>query len=144
MSVNINKVLIAGNLTRDVETRQAGQSTVGKFGVATNERYKTKEGEWRAIATFVDVEAWGKTAELCQQFLSKGSNVLIEGSLQLSAWEDKEGQKRSKLFVKAEKVTFLDQKPKSDGVQDELPVDAPMRKATKEDLIDAGYEEPPF
>jgi len=107
---NLNKVLLMGNLTRDVETRftPSGQA-VADFGVASHRRFKDgKTNEWREETTFVDVAVWGKQAESAGQHLSKGRLVYIEGHLKYDQWQDKQtGQKRSKLKVVAERVQYL-------------------------------------
>ncbi|MSR44491.1 MAG: single-stranded DNA-binding protein [Phycisphaerales bacterium] len=103
-----NKVLLMGNLTRDVELKHiAGNQAVAEIGLAVNRRYKTKEGEDREETTFVDCEAWGRTAEVMKQYLSKGRPVFIEGRLKLDQWTDKDGQKRSKMRVVIETFQFL-------------------------------------
>lgn len=105
----LNKVYLIGNLTRDPETKYTVKGTcVGEIGIAVNQVWKDDAGEKREDVTFVDVTVWGKTAELCGQYLKKGAKVLIEGKLSLDQWEDKTtGQKRSKLKVVAENVQFL-------------------------------------
>lgn len=110
MAGSFNKVLLMGNLTRDVEIRHTGNNTaVGNFGIAVNRRYKTQSGEQREEATFVDCEAWGRTAEVMSQYLSKGRAVFIEGRLKLDQWEDRNGGgKRSKLSVVVENFQFVD------------------------------------
>ena len=110
MAGNLNKVMLMGNLTRDVELRHTGSNTaVGNFGLAVNRRYKTKDGDQKEETTFVDCEAWGRTAEVMGQYLAKGRPVLIEGRLKLDEWEDKkDGSKRSKLRVVVENFQFVD------------------------------------
>ncbi len=109
MAVSINKVMLAGNLTRDPEVRKlSGDKSVCNFGLAINHRYKGGDGEMKEETTFVDVEAWGRTAELVGQYLTKGRACFIEGKLKLDQWDDKDGQKRSKLKVVADNVQFLD------------------------------------
>ena len=106
---SFNKVILMGNLTRDPEIRStpAGMSVV-KFSIATSRKYKTKDGEQREEATFVDIEAWGKQAETIAQYFSKGKPILLEGRLKLDQWEEKStGQKRSKLGVVLEGFTFV-------------------------------------
>jgi single-strand DNA-binding protein len=111
---SFNKVVLMGNLTRDPEVRQLASGTaVGDLGVAINERYKDKDGAWQEKPVFVDVTAWGKTAENCDKYLNKGSAVLIEGRLQFDQWETDDGQKRSKLKVVADNVQFIGGKSKS-------------------------------
>ncbi|MDA1008495.1 MAG: single-stranded DNA-binding protein [Planctomycetota bacterium] len=105
---NVNKVILIGNLTRDVELRAiAGGQSVGNFGLALNRNFTTKDGEKREEVTFVDCEAWGRTAEIMKQYLSKGRPVYVEGRLKLDSWEDKEGKKQSKLKVVVEEFQFL-------------------------------------
>ncbi|MBI3876431.1 MAG: single-stranded DNA-binding protein [Verrucomicrobia bacterium] len=110
MAANINKVLIAGNLTRDPELRYTPQGTaVAQIGVAVNRTYTSQSGERKEEVTFVDVEAWGKTAETIGQYLKKGRPVFIEGRLKLDQWDDKQtGQKRSRLKVVCDQFHFLD------------------------------------
>ncbi len=103
-----NRVVLMGNLTRDPELRTIPSgSHVADLGLATNERYRNKEGETVETTCFVDVVAWGRQAETCAQYLAKGAPVLVEGRLQLDRWENSEGQKRSKLRVKADRVRFV-------------------------------------
>ncbi|HRP63886.1 MAG TPA: single-stranded DNA-binding protein [Phycisphaerales bacterium] len=98
---NYNKVLLMGNLTRDIELKHtpSGQ-VVGNIGLAVNRRYKTNEGEQREETTFVDCEAWGRTAEVMNQYLSKGRPVFIEGRLKLDTWQDKDGSNRRRIPVR--------------------------------------------
>jgi single-strand DNA-binding protein len=105
--VNLNKLFIAGNLTRDCELRYTPSGTaVGEFGLAINRQWKGKDGQERKEVTFVDVTAWGRVAEVVAEYCKKGSPLFVEGRLQLDTWE-KDGQKRSKLKVVAENVQFI-------------------------------------
>lgn len=102
-----NRVILVGNLTRDVEVRYtANKTAVTDIGLAVNDRRKTASGEWVDEPTYVDVTLWGRTAEIAGQYLGKGSPVLIEGRLKLDTWES-EGQKRSKLHVVGERMQML-------------------------------------
>ncbi len=105
-----NKVIIAGNLTRDPELRYTPSGTaIAKFGLAVNRRWKDQNGEQKEETTFVDVDAFGKQAELIGQYLKKGRPLLVEGRLRLDSWEDKQTQqKKTKLGVVLEGMTFLD------------------------------------
>jgi len=106
---NFNKVIIAARLTRDVELKHAGQTTIAQIGVALNRKWKTESGEEREEVTFVDVTAFGKQAETVAKYFRKGSNILIEGRLKLDSWDDKQtGQKKTKLGVVLESFSFLD------------------------------------
>ena len=107
---NFNKVILAGNLTRDPELRYTPKGTaVAKLGMAINRSWTTETGEKREEATFVDVDAFGKQAEVISQYLRKGRSLLVEGRLRLETWDDKAtGAKRSKLGVVLESFSFLD------------------------------------
>jgi single-strand DNA-binding protein len=101
-----NRVILVGNLTRDPELKYLPSGTaVSEIGLAVNDRVKRND-QWVDEATFVDVTLWERTAEVANEYLSKGSPVLIEGRLKLDTWE-KDGQKRSKLRVVASKMQML-------------------------------------
>jgi single-strand DNA-binding protein len=101
-----NRVILVGNLTRDPELRHISTGTaVAEIGLAVNDRVKRND-QWVDETTFVDVTLWSRTAEVANEYLSKGSSVLIEGRLKLDTWE-KDGQKRSKLKVIGEKMQML-------------------------------------
>ncbi len=103
---SFNRVVLVGNLTRDVELRNTPSGTaVTDVGLAVNDRVK-RNNEWVDETTFVDVTLWGRQAEIAAEYLGKGSPVLFEGRLKLDSWEQ-EGQKRSKLRVVAEKMQML-------------------------------------
>lgn len=106
---NFNKTMLMGNITRDIEIRHTGGNVaVGNFGMAVNRKYKTQSGEQREEVLFVDCEAWGKTAEIISQYLSKGDPVFVEGRLKLDQWQDKStGSKRSKISVVVESFQFI-------------------------------------
>lgn len=104
---NFNKVILMGNLTRDVELRTTqGGTALAKFGMAINRKY-TVNGESKEETCFVDLTAWGKQAELLNQYVRKGSQLMVEGRLQYSTWESQEGGKRSKLDVVVENFQFV-------------------------------------
>lgn len=104
----LNRVFLMGNLTRDPEVRYTPSGTaVGDLGLAVNETYKNKAGETVETTVFVDIEVWARQAETCAEYLHKGSPVFIEGRLKLDQWENPQGEKRSKLRVRAERVQFL-------------------------------------
>ena len=116
-----NRVILVGNLTRDVEVKYtANQTAVTDIGLAVNDRRKTATGEWVDEPTFLDVTLWGRTAEIASQYLSKGSSVLIEGRLKLDTWES-EGQKRSKLRVVGERMQMLGGRPTGGGTRRNSP-----------------------
>ena len=103
-----NRVILLGNLTRDPELRYIPSGmAVTDVGLAVNDKRKNANGEWIEEVTFVDVTVWGRTAEVMSEYLSKGSPVFIEGRLKLDSWEDKDGQKRSKLKVICERMQMV-------------------------------------
>ena len=105
-----NKVILIGNLTRDPELRYTPQGTsVCSFGMAVNRKYRSGE-EMKEEVTFINIVVFGKQADSCGQYLSKGSATLIEGRLHENRWETPEGQKRSRHEVVAENVRFLPRK----------------------------------
>jgi single-strand DNA-binding protein len=107
---SMNKVILAGNITRDPgDTRRTTSGTsVCEFGIAVNERVKGQDGQYVDKPVFVDLTAWSKTADFICTYLQKGSPVLVEGRLQLDQWDDRQsGQKRSKLKVVADRVQSL-------------------------------------
>jgi len=107
-----NRVILAGNLTRDPELRYTPKGTaVAKIGMAMNRVWKNEAGESKEEVTFVDVEAWGRQAEVIAQYMKKGRPFLVEGRLKLDQWEDKTThQKVSKLKVVLESFSFVDSK----------------------------------
>ena len=102
-----NRVILIGNLTRDIELRYTpGGTAVADIGMAMNDRRKSQNGEWIDETTFVDVTLWGRTAEVASEYLSKGSPIMVEGRLKLDTWET-DGQKRSKLRVVCDRMQML-------------------------------------
>jgi single-strand DNA-binding protein len=105
---SFNKVILLGNLTRDPELRvTAGGASVCKFGLATSRKYMTKDGEQREDTTFVDIDAFGKTAETISKYCRKGKALMVEGRLKYDQWEGADGAKRSKLSVALESFQFI-------------------------------------
>lgn len=104
---SFNKVILMGNLTRDPEMRYTPSGTaVVNFGVAVNRRYRQGD-EQKEEVCFVDISAFSRQAEIANEYLKKGSPVLLEGRLQFRTWDDQNGQKRSKLDVVAERVNLM-------------------------------------
>ena len=115
---SFNKVILAGNLTRDPELRYTPKGTaIAKITLAINRKWRTETGEMKEDVTFVDVDAFGKSAETIGQYLKKGRPILMEGRLRYETWEDKQtNQKRSKLGVVLETFQFIDsQRPGEAG-----------------------------
>jgi single-strand DNA-binding protein len=114
---NFNKVILAGNLTRDPVLKYTAKGTaIAEIGLAINRVWKTEAGENKEEVTFVDADAFGRTAEVIAQYLKKGRPILVEGRLRYETWDDKQTkQKRSKLGVVIESFQFIDSKGASDS-----------------------------
>lgn len=111
----MNRVYLIGNLTRDPDVRTVSDRlTVADLGLAVNESYRGKDGNRHEVTCFVDVTTWNGQAKACGDALKKGMPVMVEGKLQLDQWQDKDGNNRSKLKVKADRVQFLRRAPKAD------------------------------
>ena len=144
MARSLNQVTLMGNLTRDPELRQTptGQN-VTSFSLALNRSYKDASGEWQEATDYIDIVCWGPLAERVAQYLSKGRRCLVQGRLQSRSWEQ-DGQKRSKVEVLANDVTFLDSRGGGDnegGYSGGTPAEAPAaekpkpRKKVKDDVV---------
>lgn len=107
--MNLNRAMIIGNLTRDPETRTtpSGQ-TVTSFGVATSSQWKDASGQKQERVEFHNIVAWGKLAEICQQFLGKGRKVYVEGRLQTREWTGNDNVKRNRTEIVADNMIMLD------------------------------------
>ena len=109
MAGSVNRVFLMGNLTRDVQLKHTANNTaIANFGIAVNRRYRNSNGENQEETTFVDCEAWARTAETMAKYLTKGRPVFVEGRLRLNEWQDRDGNKRSKLLVVVDTFTFVD------------------------------------
>lgn len=105
---NYNKVILMGNLTRDPQLSYLpSQTPVVEFGLAINRRWRGQDGQQREETCFIDCRAYGKQAEVMNQYLSKGRAVLVEGRLHLDTWQAQDGSRRSKHRVIVEKFTFV-------------------------------------
>lgn len=125
---SLNRAQIIGNLTRDPEVRTlpSGQA-VCSFAVATNRRWKDKDGNQKEDTQYHEVSVWGRLGELASSMLSKGKKVYVEGRLQTTNWEGNDGAKRSKTEIVAE--NFIPLSPKGDGASFDI-VDSTAEKKT--------------
>lgn len=140
---NFNKVILAGNLTRDPELRYTPKGTaIARIGLAINRTWTTETGEKKEEVTFVDVDAFGKTAEIIGQYFKKGRPILMEGRLRYETWDDKQtNQKRSKLGVVMESFQFMDsQRPGEGGAS--APAAAPRSRPSAPASTPAPESEP--
>jgi single-strand DNA-binding protein len=139
---NVNKVILIGNVTRDVEVKTTPKGTaVAGITLAVNRNYKTDSGEKREEVTFVDVELWGRVAEIAGQYVKKGNPLYVEGRLKQDSWEDKDsGQKRTKLKVVAENIQLLGSRPGAAKATEARPVEAASPTADSPSWV-RGYGE---
>lgn len=130
MARSLNQVTLMGNLTRDPELRQTpnGQSVVS-FSLALNRSYRDQGGEWQEATDYIDIVAWGPLAERVGQYLSKGRRCLVQGRIQSRSWEQ-DGQKRNKVEVLANDVTFLDSRGGGDDGGEAAPSSRSTAKPT--------------
>ena len=147
MARSFNQVILMGNLTRDPELRQipSGQNVVN-FSIALNRSYKDSSGEWQEATDYIDCVAWAGLAERIAQYLSKGRRCMVVGRLQSRSWEQ-DGQKRSKVEVLANDVTFLDSRGSSESTStggsaydqtppaDDAKASKPSKKTEEKDVI---------
>ena len=111
-----NKVILVGNITRDLELRYIPSGTaVVKVGLAVNESFKDKDGQRREKTLFIDIDVWGRQAETLCEYAGKGRCILVEGTLELDTWDDKDGNKRSKIKVRCDRFQFMDSKETTHG-----------------------------
>ena len=111
-----NKIILAGNLTRDVEVRYTqGGSAIGNTAIATSRKFKSATGEQKEEVLFVDLTFFGRTAEIANQYLRKGSKVLVDGRLKLDQWTAQDGSKRSKHSVTVENLQMLGSKGENEA-----------------------------
>ncbi len=109
--MSYNKIILAGNLTRDIEIRYTqGGSAIGNTAIATTRKFKGADGSKKEEVLFVDITFFGRSAEIANQFLRKGSKILVDGRLKLDQWTTQDGNKRSKHSVVVENMTMLGNK----------------------------------
>ena len=133
---DLNKVFLAGNMTRDPELRYIPSgAAVCEMGLAVSRKYRTKDGELREETLFINVTCWGKTAEFVGENFKKGRAVVVEGRLKSDSWEDKNtGQKRTKIEVTADRVQSLEWEDREGGARTK-PAPRPIEEPVPEDDI---------
>jgi single-strand DNA-binding protein len=138
--LEMNKVLLIGNLTQDPDIRSLTSGTpLAEFGLAVNRRYKDKNGERKEETLFIQVECWGRLAEFCRDWLKKGRRVFVEGPLRLDSWTGKDGTKHSKIKIKADRVQFADARPQAEAGEETTPQ---KKEAYTSDSAEPGITEP--
>lgn len=135
MARSLNKVMLIGNLTRDIELRYTPQGTaVATFSIATNRQWKTESGEMKDNAEFHRIVAWDKLAEICSKMLKKGTRCYVEGRLQTRSWQATDGAQKSTTEIVITDMLVLDSRGKSDEINmpDEASQEVPEPVAAKE------------
>jgi single-strand DNA-binding protein len=145
---SFNRVILAGNLTRDPELRYTPKGTaVSRITLAVNRTYQTETGERKEEVAFIDVDVWGRQAETIAQYMRKGRPLLVEGRLKLDTWEDKNThQKQSKLKVVLESFAFIDSRSggaEGSGGAPEAPRPRPAQASAPAPAADAPNDGPP-
>ena len=147
MAASLNKVFLMGNLTRDPELRYIPSGTaVANFTLAVNRPYKDNAGEKKEDVSFIRVVVWGKMAEVCGEYLTKGRPVMVEGRLKSRTWEGQDGQKRSALDVVAVNVQFIGSKgQRQEGAPQAAPQEGAYENVESIDVDqDQGAGDVPF
>lgn len=140
--MNLNKAMIIGNVTRDPESRTTPDGTpVTSFSVATNMRWTNKSGQKQDRAEYHNIVAWRKLAEICAQYLKKGSKVYVEGRLQTRSWDDPQGQKHWRTEIIAENMIMLDKAGASAPADNAAPIEPAAPQPNEEEI---NVEEIPF
>lgn len=127
-----NKVVLIGNVVKDVETKEVGSSSVSRIRLAVDDPFREKN------TVYIDCEAWGDQASFAQKWLKKGSGIIVDGRLCMDSWE-KDGKKESKIFVKAQEIRFSNVGPKSEKSDQES---AKQGKTTKSKTVEEDSEVP--
>ncbi len=136
----LNVIVLSGNLTRDPEVRQTPTGkTVCEFSLATSDSYTSKDGARVEQACFTNIVTWNRQAEVCGQYLAKGSSVVIEGRLHFEQWEAQDGQKRSRHKVWANRIQFVGKRDKGGETE---PGPSPL--AEKLETVEVATTEEPF
>lgn len=112
--MNFNQTILVGNLCKDPETRQVGDSNVCKIRLAVNEYWKDAQGQKQQRVMYINVEFWNKLADVVQQYTSKGSSIMVVGKLQLNEYQDRNGVNRSEHYIRADSMQ-LGNSPDSNG-----------------------------
>ena len=138
-----NKVILVGNLTRDIEIKHTNSGLIiANTAIATSRKFKGQNGEQKEEVMFIDITFFGRTAEVAQQYLHRGSKILVEGRLKFDQWVDQNGGKRSKHSITVESMQMLDSKGVSTQTQETSSISTPTHTPSQENDIDE--EDIPF
>jgi single-strand DNA-binding protein len=142
---NFNKVVLVGNLVTDPELKEIGESNnVVRFRMAINRRYTTKSGEKKEDTTYIDCEMWGPRAGVIAEYVKKSDPILVEGHLKQENWENKDGEKRSKILVSIEDFEFLQRRNSDNAQSSEKSVQKPSKKVSSGKSSEKNLEDIPF
>lgn len=143
---NLNRVLLMGNVTRDPEVKYTPKGTaIAQIGMAINRTWSDDSGQKKEEVTFVDVEFFGRVAEIAGQYVKKGNPLFVEGRLKLDTWDDKAtGQKRSKMKVVCENMQLMGGKPSGEQKPQQRPPAAPPPRPQADPDLDAAPDDIPF
>lgn len=143
---NLNRVLLMGNVTRDPEVKYTPKGTaIAQIGMAINRTWSDDSGQKKEEVTFVDVEFFGRVAEIAGQYVKKGNPLFVEGRLKLDTWDDKQsGQKRSKMKVVCENMQLMGGKPSGEQKPQQRPPAAPPPRPQADPDLDAAPDDIPF
>ncbi len=142
-----NKIILVGNLTRDVEVRfSASGLAIGNTAIATNKKWKTQLGEEKDEVMFIDITFFGRTAEIANQYLKKGAKILVDGRLKLDQWMDKEGKNRSKHSLVVESMKMLGgiEEDRGLSLSNHKKESTPIQESSSEVVLSFSEEEVPF
>ena len=139
-----NKIILVGNLTRDIELKytQAGVA-IANTAIATTRKF-TSNGEKKEEVCFVDITFFGRSGEVANQYLHKGSKILVEGRLKFDQWSDQQGQKRSKHTVSVESMQMLDSKPSNSGEANQQSYQAPQQQQQQQQQQQSYQQQQPY
>lgn len=144
--MSVNKVILVGRLGRDPETRytSSGQA-VCNFSMATDRSYRDRSGQTQKATEWHKIVAWGKLAEICQQYLKKGSQVFLEGRIQSRQWDDRDGNKRTSYEIVANEMRMLGARPGAPGAAEPgVAPEAPAEEAGPAPAPEVSDEDIPF
>lgn len=142
---NFNKVVLVGNLVTDPELKEIGENnSVVRFRMAINRRYTTKSGEKKEETTYIDCEMWGARASVISEYLKKSDPVLVEGHLKQESWENKDGEKRSKILVSIEDFEFLSRRSSGEQQTESKQSSKTTKKASTSKSKESDLQDIPF
>jgi len=145
--MNYNKTILGGNLTRDIEIKYTqGGTAIGSTGIAVTKKYKSATGEQKEKVLFIDLKMYGRTAEIANQYLRKGSQVLVDGEIELDQWTAQDGTKKSRHSVKVDNLQMIGGRREAQQIQEQpiQPAPQPQNQQAAMPEFDISQDEIPF